>query len=146
MVDLAAVAKDLKREEGFVGHVYQDHLGFWTIGYGRMIDERRGGKITKREGEYLLNNDILGCLKDLDRNIPWWRGLPEPYKRGLALMCYQLGWPSLSGFKKMLEALEAENRQEAYDQALDSKWARQTPGRALRVASLFLKHRQVAGR
>lgn len=25
-----------------VPHAYQDHLGYWTIGVGRLIDKRKG--------------------------------------------------------------------------------------------------------
>jgi lysozyme len=36
----------LRREEGEVLHVYKDHLGYLTIGVGRLIDKRKGGCIS----------------------------------------------------------------------------------------------------
>ncbi len=33
---------DLKNDEGWRPFAYQDHLGFWTLGYGFLIDQRRG--------------------------------------------------------------------------------------------------------
>ena len=36
------ITADLKRSEGFVSNAYQDSEGFWTIGYGRLIDKRLG--------------------------------------------------------------------------------------------------------
>ena len=36
----------LRREEGSRPHAYQDHLGFWTIGVGRLIDVRKGGGLS----------------------------------------------------------------------------------------------------
>ena len=34
--------KSIEDHEGRVPHAYQDHKGFWTIGVGHLIDERRG--------------------------------------------------------------------------------------------------------
>ena len=31
----------LESEESSVPHSYQDHLGYWTIGVGHLIDERQ---------------------------------------------------------------------------------------------------------
>ncbi|MGB0809972.1 MAG: glycoside hydrolase family protein, partial [Candidatus Puniceispirillaceae bacterium] len=49
--------KQLKRHEGLVTHCYQDHLGYNTIGYGRLIEKGMGG-ITEAEADYLLMNDL----------------------------------------------------------------------------------------
>jgi lysozyme len=53
MTDIVSI---LEKEEGFVPHVYKDHLGYWTIGHGILVDERKGGGITIEESRYLLNN------------------------------------------------------------------------------------------
>lgn len=37
------LATQLRQEEGSVPHAYQDHLGFWTIGIGRLVDQRKPG-------------------------------------------------------------------------------------------------------
>ena len=50
--------EELSRDEGTVLQAYQDSLGYWTIGTGRLIDKRRGGGITKAEADYLLANDV----------------------------------------------------------------------------------------
>ena len=52
-------------------------------------------------------------------------------------MSYQMGVGGLLSFRLTLAALEEGNRQEAYDMALDSLWARQTPARAKRVAAML---------
>ena len=49
-------------------------------------------------------------------------------------MAYQMGVPRVMGFKRMLAALERKDWQRAADEALDSRWAEQTPARAQRVA------------
>jgi len=50
-MDTRVIREQIKRHEGKVLHAYPDHLGYWTIGYGRLIDERRGGGITEAEAE-----------------------------------------------------------------------------------------------
>lgn len=128
---------DLIRDESFVSHAYQDSEGYWTIGIGRLVDKRRGGGVTRYEAEYLLGNDIAAVLAELDRAIPWWGELPQPVRRGLANMAFNLGWPRLSGFKKMLAALESGDFATAAIEAMDSKWARQVGPRATRIAEMF---------
>ena len=52
-------------------------------------------------------------------------------------MCYNLGITRLLKFEKMLAAIEVNDPDEAYAQALDSKWARQVGQRAQRIADIF---------
>ena len=128
---------DLKRDEGWRPSVYQDHLGYWTIGYGFLVDDRKGGTIPKQIAEEWLalvvarNWDVLMDLE------PWVHDQPDEVKRALGNMAYQLGVQGLRNFKKMLAKLEAGDRAGAADEALDSKWAKQTPERARRVAALL---------
>jgi lysozyme len=135
VIDL--LTEDLKRDEGFVSHAYQDSEGYWTIGYGRLIDERLRGGIGDDEAEYLLENDIRQSMTDLDYALTWWRALPEPSQRGLVNMCFNLGLPRLLSFKKMLAALEAGDRGKAAMECLDSKWSRQVGERLRRIAALY---------
>lgn len=68
----AELTKQLRRDEGEVLSAYQDHLGYWTIGVGRLIDKRKGGGLTSEESDYLLGNDIDKRDKELQKNC---RGL-----------------------------------------------------------------------
>lgn len=124
----------LRRDEGEVLHAYQDHLGFWTIGVGRLIDERRGGGITAEESAYLLNNDVQRIDQSLASLYPWYLGLDEPRRGALCNMAFQLGIGGLAGFPRMLACLRDGRFAEAETHAMDSLWAKQTPARARRVA------------
>jgi len=137
MIDVEALAVDLLRDEGCVLHAYKDSEDFLTIGVGRLIDDRVGGGITLAEARYLLNNDITRTIIELDNKLPWWRDLPEPKARALANMHFNLGWPRLSQFKKMLDALGNGRWDDAAREALDSKWASQVGARAERIAEIF---------
>ena len=50
--------RQLRRDEGVVEHAYIDSEGWTTIGVGRLIDKRKGGRLRDDEIEYLLQNDI----------------------------------------------------------------------------------------
>ena len=52
-------------------------------------------------------------------------------------MCYQLGGPRTSKFKKMWEALKKQDYGEASFQMMDSRWAKQTPSRAKSLSEIM---------
>lgn len=129
--------RELVRDEGLVLHAYPDSRGFLTIGIGRLIDRRRGGKITREEAFYLAHHDIDEVEADLNRALPWWRKMSERRQRALANMCFNLGLPRLLEFKVTLAHLEAGRYGEAAEEALDSKWAKQVGERAERLAAMI---------
>lgn len=137
---LASVRHSIEGHEGRVAHAYQDHKGYWTIGIGHLIDERRGGKLPDHIIDALCDWDIEQVIKELDRFAPFWRELRKGARAALIEMGFQMGVPSLEKFRKMWAALENGDYHEAHAQALDSKWARDdTPGRAKAVAARFLE-------
>lgn len=125
----------LEREEGRRQHMYKDSKGIWTVGIGYNIEEKG------------LPNDIIDILFDRTmseassdaRKFPAWEHLNYARKSVLVAMVFQMGHRRVSGFKKALAAMEAEDWQEAHNQMLDSKWARDdSPGRAQREATIML--------
>ena len=129
--------EQLKRHEGLVLHAYTDHLGFWTIGYGRLIDQRRGGGLSEEEAELLLRNDVARVTKEVERRLPWVRGLSDTRCQALCNMAFQMGVSGLLGFRNMLTAMEQGQFDRAAAEALDSRWAKQTPSRAAEVAKMI---------
>lgn len=126
--------RDLIRDEASRAKPYRDSVGKLTIGVGRNLDDRG---LSADEIDLLLFNDVGLAVADLDRNAPWWRSLSEARQRGLANMCFNLGWPRLSGFKNMLASLKSGDFEAAAREALQSKWAEQVGARADRIAELF---------
>ena len=55
----------------------------------------------------------------------------------LESMCYQLGIAGFRKFKNMISAIDIGDWGEAAKQALDSRWAKQTPKRAERHAEVL---------
>lgn len=126
--------KQIKEEEGLVLHAYKDHLGYLTIGYGRLIDKNKGGGITKDEAEYLLKNDIERFINEIKKNISFFNNLNEARKAVLVNMAFQMGISGLLGFKNTLKLIENKEYDKAADNMMLSKWATQTPGRAKRLS------------
>ena len=124
----------LKHDEGVVPHAYQDSEGYWTIGVGRLIDERKGGLLSPKEIEYLLDNDIERVTISLQREWAWFNDLNDVRQEVLANMCFNLGLTGLKKFKKMIAALERRDWLDASREMLDSKWATQVGNRAIRLS------------
>jgi len=124
----------IKQDEGLVLHAYDDHLGFATIGYGRLIDRRKGGGISQDEAEYLLKNDVNARLNVLQNAIPFFNRLDDARKAVLLNMSFQLGIAGLLKFKSTLAFIEAGDFESAAANMLKSLWAKQTPNRAKRMA------------
>ena len=131
---MTLIQRLLRRDEGFRRAAYYDHLGFLTIGIGRLIDARRGGGITEEEALYLLDNDIRSRLSALDAEIPWWKNLDEVRRAVLLSMSFQLGVDGLLSFRATLRAVREKRYGDAADLMLLSKWAQQTPLRAHRLS------------
>lgn len=134
---IEALKADLIRDEGRKESAYQDHMGFWTIGIGHLIDERKGGKLPPHIIDALLDHDIATAQAQLDDKVAWWKSRPESVQLALVQMVFQLGIGGLLKFQKMLSALHAGDYATARKEALDSAWAKQTPERAARVTALF---------
>lgn len=126
--------EQLRLDEGEKLTAYQDHLGFWTIGIGRLIDARKGGGITKEESSYLLNNDIRRKTAEVKAAIPWFGKLDEVRQGVLLNMAFQMGTEGLLKFKNTLRMVEAAQYDAAASGMLESLWARQTPERAKRLS------------
>lgn len=136
-MNVQALKLELLRDEGFIPDAYQDHLGYWTIGIGRLIDGRKGGGITREEAEYLLENDIGRTLLQLRSKIKFFNDLSDARQRALVNMAFNLGVAGLLKFRRMLAALEAGHYKRASEEALNSRWARQVGARAQRIANMI---------
>lgn len=126
--------KQIISEEGEVLSAYQDHLGYWTIGVGRLIDKRMGGGITQEESRYLLANDIKKFTDSVAKALPFYNDLNDARKAVLINMAFQMGLNGLLQFKNTLQLMKLGNYDEASKGMLNSLWARQTPERAKRMA------------
>lgn len=130
-MNIAKIADQLKRHEGVRLAVYDDATGkpihagdtlkgHPTIGVGRLLTDARG--LNTAEIEMLLANDIDVVIDELNREIPWWNDMNEARQAVMINLCFNLGWPRLSGFKNMLAACEKGLYEKAADEMQDSNW------------------------
>lgn len=104
IADLDGTIADLEADEGVILHAYQDHLGYWTIGTGRLIDRRKGGGISLAENDYLLTNDIAGRVTILLAQYPWFATLDPIRQSAFVNLAFNLGVDGLAKFKQTLAA------------------------------------------
>lgn len=141
-MNLDLIKTRIKLHEGFSNTVYACPTGHSTIGYGHMLTEDddfvEGVEYDKAELEELFEKDfaiaVQGAEKIIENND---LVLPGIAYEVLVEMCFQLGEPRTSKFKKMIEALKEHKFQEAADEMIDSKWHKQTPERCSKLASLM---------
>lgn len=127
--------EQLRADEGVETCAYQDHLGYWTIGVGRLIDRRKqGAGLRESEIDMLLDNDINDRIFKLREKLPWFTSLGEARQGVLLNMSFQLGVEGLLGFQTTLGLVKEGRHEEAAEQMLKSKWATQTPKRAYKMA------------
>ena len=133
-LNLPRLKEQLVRHEGLRLKAYRDTVDKLTIGVGRNLDDVG---ISETEAMFLLDSDIATVEKDLDRALPWWRGMSEERQLVLADMCFNLGISRLLGFKNTLAALQEGRYDEAAKEMLDSKWAQQVGKRAITLADMM---------
>ncbi len=133
MYRIDEIAEALKREEGFSAHAYLCSENRLTIGYGRNVDELGGIGISPDEADLLLRNDIDRTIQECEQ-WDWFRDLQPSQQSVLIQLCFQLGYPRLTKFKRMLAALAEQDYETAADELLDSRFAEQVPRRAARLA------------
>ena len=138
--------EELIKDEGYKYEIYLDHLGYPTFGVGHLVlekDEEHG----KPVGTPVSEERILECLSkdidivcdELDMKDPWWRNLDDNRQRVMANMCFNLGHPRLSNFKKFIGAMQISDWETAAIEMMDSKWAGQVGDRAVRLRDRVLQ-------
>ena len=124
----------LRLHEGVEKTVYDDSEGIPTIGVGRNLRDRG---LSDDEIDYLLSNDIDIVVRELDNVMPWWKDLDEVRQRVLCDLVFNLGMPRFSGFKKSISYMKQQMWDQAANELLDSKWARQVGRRAERLSEMM---------
>lgn len=127
--------EQLARDEGEVPYVYKDHLGYYTIGIGFLVDKRKGGGLYPEEMTFIFNNRIRRIKEELSRKLPWLDQIDEVRRNVIYNMAYQMGVAGVLGFKNTLAMLQRKDYEGTAKGMLNSLWARQTPSRANRLST-----------
>jgi lysozyme len=138
------VLEQLKIDEGVEYKIYNDHLGYPTLGIGHLIqrhDEEYGMPIGTPVSEEVvekyfyvdLQTAISECCQLYSRVI--FETFPDEVQEILVNMMFNMGRTRLSKFKKMNSALTHGNWKEAAKEGRDSRWYNQVTNRAERLMS-----------
>lgn len=143
----------LARDEGCNLNRYQDSLGIDTIGYGVNLEEEMPNtlleylgvndeddiqSITQEQADYLLAHHTKQATQDCQTVIgEKWNTLTPLRQEILINLMFNLGRPRFRGFRKMIAAINVDDWKMAAAQMLDSKAAKQTGHRYVRLAYAF---------
>ena len=123
----------IKEHEGFRSSVYDDSLGIPTIGFGFAIKDL---ELDLDIAEEILKRKLDNLIKRVHNRFSWVIKAPEPIQEVVYNMCYQMGVSGFSKFKKTIQYLADKNYEKASKEMLDSRWARQTPNRAIELSNI----------
>ncbi len=142
----------IREEEGKRLKVYEDTLGNPTAGIGHLVlpvDELKLGDIISEERcKSLFLADLKKAEDGAKRVCRTWNlknQLPMVL-HVLTCMVFQMGRAGVLKFRKFLAALQRQNYIVAAAEMLDSRWAKQTPRRAYRLANEIASLNMVDGR
>lgn len=131
--DRDALRSQLIAHEGLRLMPYVDTVGKVTIGVGRNLTDRG---ISDAEARVLLDNDINIAINALVV-FPWFPDLDPVRQRAFVDLCFNMGYPRLRTFAKMLDAAARHDWATASTELLESTYAQQVGVRAHEVAAML---------
>lgn len=123
--------------EDKVPHAYQDSLGYWTIGVGRLIDKRKGGGLSDDEIEYLLSNDMKRAEITARKLVKNFDSLSDNRKVVILDLAFNLGETKLAKFVNTLKAVNEGRWEDAAKGLEDSLWYKQVGNRSKKLVKLM---------
>lgn len=126
--------KMLELHEGVERFPYRCTAGKLTIGVGFNLDDVG---LYPEEIAFILDNRINLIRTKLREALPWFDTLDEVRQSVLLDMAYNLGHQGLLKFKRTLGSIERGEYVLASEQMLESLWARQVKGRAVRLSKMM---------
>ena len=139
-MNIDKLREQLKIDEGVKYEVYKDHLGYPTFGIGHLVvegDEEHGKPVGTPVSEDRVNavfeSDVQKFVSESKKVFPNLDELPEEAQQVIVNMCFNMGAPRLSKFKKFIAAVNDGNWSTAAVEMMDSRWATQVGKRAERL-------------
>ena len=127
-------------DEGVKYEIYNDHVGYATFGIGHLVvegDEEHGKPIGTPVSEERVNSvfdsDVATYVTEAKKVFPNLDTLPEEAQEVIVNMCFNMGAPRLSGFKKFIGGVNSGDWSTAAVEMMDSRWAKQVGVRADRL-------------
>ena len=140
-MDINKLREQLKIDEGVKYEVYDDHLGYKTFGIGHLVkatDEEYGAPVGTPVSEERVNSvfdkDVETYIDESKKVFGNLEDMPQEAQQVIVNMCFNMGAPRLSQFKKFIKAIHDEDWKTASVEMLDSRWASQVGVRANRLS------------
>ena len=137
---ISNLREQLKIDEGVKYEVYDDHLGYKTFGIGHLVvagDQEYGASVGTPVSEERVNavfdEDVQKYIDESKKVFPNLDDLPEEAQQVIVNMCFNMGAPRLSKFKKFIAGVNASDWDTAAVEMMDSRWANQVGVRAERL-------------
>ena len=146
-MNLVTLQDEIANDEGVMYETYHCSLGHLTGGIGHLITEWDeefyeqpiGTKVSHEQINDWFTKDINTTLRDCKDIFPDFDTLPSEAQLVIANMCFQLGRPRLSQFKKFIAAVNNADWIKAAEEMEDSRWHKQTTARAERLIARIIK-------
>lgn len=140
-MDINKLREQLKIDEGVKYEVYDDHLGYKTFGIGHLVkntDKEYGAPcgtpVSVDRVNSVFDEDVETYIAEAEKVFGNLQEMPQEAQQVIVNMCFNMGAPRLSQFKKFIRAIHDEDWETASVEMLDSRWAKQVGDRANRLA------------
>jgi len=126
-MDINKLREQLKIDEGVKYEVYLDHLGYKTFGIGHLVvagDDEYGADVGHPVSEERVNavfdEDVKKYISESEKVFPNLKELPEEAQQVIVNMCFNMGAPRLSKFKKFIAAVNEVEQKRREDRSFKS--------------------------
>lgn len=128
--------EEIQLDEGKVLTSYKDTQGNWTIGIGHFLGPNpiyQNKTITEEQCQQYFEDDFSSAEDIAKACFDGFEGLDGPRKGALVNMAFNMG-KTLSTFHTFLDYLDRGLYKEAAIDLMNTRYAREVPARAKRIA------------
>ena len=159
MPDFKALIERIGVNEGYRSKVYKCTAGVDTVGIGfalPSLPKKITPEIALKIVLWQIEMGIISMPEDvcvemvakeiselhlkLGEKLDWYDNMPPEIQGVVIEMCYQMGFTGFCKFKKAIAHMKNKEFQLSASEMLDSRWAKQTPNRANRLADIVREH------
>jgi len=147
-MDIEKCKAEIKRHEGEVLKIYEDSLGFKTLGIGHLCKPEDpeykwevGTKVSQEVVDMYYKDDFdkhLAETMHVFGTEEAFYNLPENIQHVLVNMCFNLGGTRFSKFKNMLAACRSHNWEQMAAEMENSRWYSQVGRRSVELQESVL--------
>ena len=145
MFNLLKLSNRIKKNEGYKNHIYSDHLGNPTIGYGHLIKKKDvfspGKTYTNKILNKVFEKDLNKAIFDFKKNYIF-KTMPKNAQEVIIEMIFQLGIRKVLKFKKFNFYFKKRYYYLAALEMINSLWYRQTPRRVNKLINILLNQNE----